>query len=273
MREGRTVEEPGDAEEDGFGVRQAFLEPAQREPLAEHGHGKLIAGIAERVRESLPPCLVLTVHGSDAHPASGLAVHAETRGVFHEGEPVIGRKLPNGRQTTARTGGRDRNGPGRHGTWIEAHLRDFAVRGRPGEAGAASAREEIEMQDDILVGRIASMAVAFPVGGVEIEFNAALTEHAVDLDRTVAEVGPCSMVPPAELDDADRLTVSGDEVAAEVACEPAALPCEFRAGPDTGGFGEQIGTLAQPGGGEAGLAAIRVALRRGGHGCSRSCFK
>jgi hypothetical protein len=57
------------------------------------------------------------------------------------------------------------------------------------------------------------------------------------------------MVPPTELDDPDWFAAGCDEFAAEVTCEPAALPCEFAAWQEAFVFREEFGFLQAGGAG------------------------
>ena len=93
-----------------------------------------------------------------------------------------------------------------------------------------------DVEENVFVGGVDGMAVAFPIAHVGIEFDgAALGRLAVEGDRGGGEVGAGFSIPFAELDDFEGIAGEGGEFAAKFAGEPSGLDFEF------GGGGERLG--------------------------------
>ena len=75
----------------------------------------------------------------------------------------------------------------------------------------SSSLPHIDMQDDIVEIRVLRMTVAFPIGGIDMQFNIAFVNLAVDLNGRAGEVGAFAKIPVAGVDDFQILIVLGFE--------------------------------------------------------------
>ena len=116
------------------------------------------------------------------------------------------------------------------------------ARNLPVLAGAGEALRLACMEDHVQHGRfeggVGTVAMGFPIGGPEVEFDRPFAPLAGDLDGGLQEIRSGRAVPLAELYDAHRISRRVAEVPAEGSGEPQRLQLELGRKGDAGGLRE-----------------------------------
>ena len=119
----------------------------------------------------------------------------------------------------------------RQSRWINAHLRDIAVRFCAREEFALASLDK-DVKHSCFKGWISRVTVGFPTAIKQIDLDAAANRLAlINPNCSIAKVGTGFTVPSAELDDIDLVSCRADELLTKISGKPARL--QFQLGWDS----------------------------------------